>query len=132
MLKYSYIINLLMETKKIIWIISIIVVAVLAAYLSIMLFLPSQPPSKELIGGQRDEHGCLGPAGYSFDEEIDACVRSWELNDTVKREAAIKAVEQIGPRDSLTIVSVTETEQGFEVELSDDTYEVFTVDISSG
>jgi len=32
---------------------------------------------KELIGGNRDEHGCLGPAGYSYDEEIGACVRSW-------------------------------------------------------
>jgi hypothetical protein len=33
-----------------------------------------------LIGGDRDEHGCLGPAGYSWCEEKQKCLRSWEEN----------------------------------------------------
>lgn len=44
----------------------------------------SIPPSEsgeenpELIGGERDEHGCLGPAGYSWCEKKQKCLRTWE------------------------------------------------------
>jgi len=31
-----------------------------------------------LIGGQRDEYGCLGPAGYSWCEKKQKCLRVWE------------------------------------------------------
>ncbi len=31
----------------------------------------------QIIGGNRDEHGCLGTAGYLWDEESQACVRPW-------------------------------------------------------
>jgi hypothetical protein len=31
------------------------------------------------IGGQRDRHGCLGPAGYSWCARERSCVRIWEL-----------------------------------------------------
>jgi len=33
---------------------------------------------KKLIGGDRDEHGCLTPAGYSWCETKQKCLRSWE------------------------------------------------------
>ncbi len=32
---------------------------------------------ESLIGGERDEHGCLGPAGYSWNETDQMCVREW-------------------------------------------------------
>jgi major membrane immunogen (membrane-anchored lipoprotein) len=31
-----------------------------------------------MIGGQRDEHGCLGPAGYQWCEVTQECQRLWE------------------------------------------------------
>lgn len=31
-----------------------------------------------IIGGQRDEHGCLGPAGYQWCEITQKCQRFWE------------------------------------------------------
>ncbi len=31
----------------------------------------------KIIGGQRDIHGCLGPAGYSWNETEEKCVREW-------------------------------------------------------
>lgn len=31
-----------------------------------------------LIGGQRDDHGCLTPAGYSWCEQKQKCLRPWE------------------------------------------------------
>jgi len=32
----------------------------------------------KLIGGQTDEHGCIGPAGYSWCEAKQKCLRPWE------------------------------------------------------
>ena len=59
---------------------------------------------KSLIGGERDWFGCLGPAGYSWDKEVGACVRGWELDDS-QREAVGIAVDFIG-RDKLTVTGV--------------------------
>jgi putative hemolysin len=36
------------------------------------------PAQEELIGGQRDEHGCLTPAGYSWCAAKQKCLRTWE------------------------------------------------------
>lgn len=59
-----------------------------------------------LIGGQRDAHGCLGPAGYSYDPEIGACVRSWELTGVSERTAAMAAVTVHGPAFGLSVIGV--------------------------
>lgn len=37
-----------------------------------------QGENGQVIGGDRDEHGCLGPAGFSWNEEEQECVREWE------------------------------------------------------
>jgi len=34
--------------------------------------------TEPLIGGQTDEHGCLGPAGYSWCVPKQKCLRVWE------------------------------------------------------
>ena len=60
----------------------------------------------ELIGGTQDEFGCLGPAGYSFDREINACIRSWEIDSDDKRKASRLAVEEVGAQKGLTIIEV--------------------------
>ena len=31
-----------------------------------------------LVGGDRDEHGCIGSAGYTWCEEKQKCLRVWE------------------------------------------------------
>jgi len=48
-----------------------------------------EPTNGPLIGGDRDEHGCLGAAGYRFNEEIGACIRDWELDEDQGRAAKI-------------------------------------------
>jgi len=73
----------------------------------------NQPP----IGGQTDEHGCLGPAGYAWDEEIGGCLRVWELADEDARRAAKMAVEHLGRGIGLTIIESSE-------ELCDDCFVV--------
>jgi len=37
------------------------------------------PPAPRPIGGDRDAHGCLPAAGYSWCEREKQCVRPWEL-----------------------------------------------------
>jgi len=34
--------------------------------------------SNPIIGGDKDEHGCLGPAGYSWCEVKNKCLKVWE------------------------------------------------------
>jgi len=74
----------------------------------------------QLIGGQRDEHGCLGPAGYTWVASIGGCMRVWELDDQQKF-AAKTAIDKVGKKYSLTVVEVvTEKCTGcFTVKLSD-------------
>lgn len=36
----------------------------------------SKPP---IVGGDRDEQGCIGSAGYQWCEKKQQCVRAWEL-----------------------------------------------------
>jgi hypothetical protein len=33
---------------------------------------------KPLLGGDRDEHGCIGSAGYVWCESLEECIRPWE------------------------------------------------------
>jgi len=60
---------------------------------------------EEPIGGERGEHGCLGSAGYQWDENIGACIRDWEFDDN-KRSIAKEAVKEIGSKKGLTIVDI--------------------------
>ena len=36
-------------------------------------------PPPGIVGGDRDAHGCIGSAGYTWCAREQACVRSWEL-----------------------------------------------------
>lgn len=54
------------------------------------------------IGGERDEHNCLGPAGYSWNEEVGACVREWELDDNQKAAAKVA----VAGMDGYTVTKV--------------------------
>ena len=38
------------------------------------------PEKRMLVGNDRDEHGCIGSAGYSWSESLHECVRPWEVN----------------------------------------------------
>jgi putative hemolysin len=49
--------------------------------LGIMLFIVACTPK---IGGDKDIHGCIGSAGYSWCEAKQKCLRIWEENCTVQ------------------------------------------------
>jgi len=33
---------------------------------------------EKMVGNDRDKHGCIGSAGYVWNEEKNKCVRPWE------------------------------------------------------
>jgi hypothetical protein len=39
---------------------------------------------QQIIGGDKDEHGCIGSAGYSWCETKQKCLRVWEENCTAE------------------------------------------------
>ena len=63
----------------------------------------------EGIGGERDQYGCLGPAGYTWDAEIFACIRDWELTDEDQRRAAKMSSYSVGWEKGMTILEVKPT-----------------------
>ncbi|MFA6897487.1 MAG: hypothetical protein WCQ96_04355 [Patescibacteria group bacterium] len=35
-------------------------------------------PAQNIVGNDKDEHGCIGSAGYTWCEAKKKCIRSWE------------------------------------------------------
>ena len=58
-----------------------------------------------VIGGEVDEHGCLGAAGFVWDEEVGACIREWELDSNAKQAAKVAVKDLDFPS---TVTEVTE------------------------
>ena len=42
-----------------------------------------------LVGNDKDEHGCIGSAGYQWDEEKQDCVRPWEDSNSINSTEGI-------------------------------------------
>jgi hypothetical protein len=65
--------------------------------------LPTEINTPQLIGGQTDSHGCLGPAGFSWNETRQKCVR--EFSDEVQLASGTTMVNISDPnwREKLTL-----------------------------
>lgn len=50
------------------------------ALLFALVFLPSYvfADSPSVVGGDRDAHGCIASAGYTWSSALSKCIRSWE------------------------------------------------------
>ena len=66
-----------MKKKDIFIIIALITVGLLLTAF-FLLNRPKSSPPDNIVGGDRDEHGCIGSAGYSWCEEKQKCLRIWE------------------------------------------------------
>lgn len=40
--------------------------------------IASAATEQAMLGGDKDAHGCIGSAGYSFDAGLGKCTRPWE------------------------------------------------------
>ncbi|AKC86669.1 hypothetical protein [Pseudoxanthomonas suwonensis] len=66
--------------------------------------VPQEPPAAEppapitapapLVGGDRDEHGCIPSAGYRWCERTGQCERPWELAQAQGFENSTEAFER--------------------------------------
>ena len=48
------------------------------------------PNNTNILGGDRDEHGCIGSAGYSWCEIKNKCLRQWEEKCEPEKTADVK------------------------------------------
>jgi len=62
--------------RKSLIIISIILLVIVGIVIGIYYYVMTN--SEELVGGDKDEHGCIGSAGYTWNETKQKCVREWE------------------------------------------------------
>jgi len=62
----------------ILWIVTLAVIIVALAF---NIFNSSG--KEQIVGGDKDSHGCIGSAGYTWNETKQKCVREWEeINKT--------------------------------------------------
>lgn len=112
----------------------VLVFLVLIGLLSIIVVFNENLTSvnESPIGGQRDDYGCLGPAGYSWDSEIDACIRTWEISELGTQRAAKLAAAEFEDSYGLTITQIDEgnCEGCYSVKITDFSGNVFIVTVS--
>ena len=74
--KNVYKVRLVEHNKKVlIWIIVLLIVLI---GLIIAIMVLKQNQNEQIIGGDKDEGGCLIAAGYSWCEIKEKCLRTWE------------------------------------------------------
>jgi hypothetical protein len=49
-----------------------------------IIYKSRSTPSEITLGGQTDEHGCVTDAGYTWNEELQKCVRPWMTLDVTQ------------------------------------------------
>jgi hypothetical protein len=107
----------------------IIMVGLLLAMAGAIYFNYYRSEGDILIGGQTDDYGCLTAAGYSWDDYVGACTRSWEL-DMIEKEVAKSAVSHLSYR--VTIVDIKEGENGYNISVQrNDNRELINMKIDS-
>jgi predicted amidohydrolase YtcJ len=57
--------------------------------------LNAEPKPQQLTGSDRDEHGCIGSAGYQWCAKLEQCVRPWELTEQYNKENTQEALKQL-------------------------------------
>jgi len=81
------------------------IIIVVVAILILAFFAYTSFEKPQIVGGDKDVHGCIGSAGYSWCEAKQKCLRVWEENCTITKacteEAKLcpdgSAVGRIGP-----------------------------------
>ena len=56
----------------------IIILILIAVAVVLVIYLQNRSTSNGLLGGDRDSHGCIGSAGYTWCQAKDKCLRTWE------------------------------------------------------
>lgn len=70
-----------------------------------------QPTAAEIVGGDRDIHGCIGSAGYVWCEPKNKCLRDWEEKCFADTESEIQYLLAKKYNKELSEVKVTLTNE---------------------
>ena len=89
--------------------------AVLPLLLLLLVAVPRPSAAEEdaTLGGERDAHGCLSAAGYSWCETIGDCVREWEEEEEAACPPSCgpgRYYGGVGGCEQLTVCNATELE----------------------
>lgn len=115
------------KTRNILTVIAIIGI-IFSAYL---MLSPLFKSNNEEVGGQTDSHGCLYPAGYTWNESLGFCLREWEINDS-QRQAAQIAISQLNYSVTITDVEIIKCQGCFNVKIQrNDNRESSEVELTS-
>lgn len=78
------------------------------------------PKQEAMVGGDRDEHGCIGSAGYTWCEAKQKCLRLWEepcisaddqdQEELIKTQIKTQIVEKHGPNAGNLTITVSRIE----------------------
>lgn len=64
--------------RLLVFAIFLVIIIILISVLGLVILSENKDSDLAQIGGDRDEHGCLAPAGYSWCLGKNKCLRSWE------------------------------------------------------
>lgn len=74
---------------------------------------------RNLIGGQKDDHGCLIPAGYSWCEAKGKCLRTWEEPCAVSAEENTRQALQNYLENNISALAPIRNARGNKVVLTE-------------
>ena len=109
-------------------IIFIIIVLVIGA--GIWYFIVNKPEetnqlnNNQIVGGDKDEHGCIGSAGYTWCENKQKCLRIWEENCYDDMEQQIQCLLSEKYDKPISDITIKTTKK-------DDNYAVGTVNFAA-
>ncbi len=84
----------------------IIIFSVAVVLLMSIIVVRNGIHDEQIIGGERDSHGCLTPAGYSWNESLQVCLREWEISGN-DRQILEYALNYTTREYSLTVLNIT-------------------------
>ena len=105
---------------------------------------PTAVPTQQLVGADRDIHGCIPSAGYSWCEVKQKCLRTWEEDCNTTPEATLRPGGAFVPEatarpgDVIATPTVTATPtpgpqvQAFEINASEWKFEPNTITVRKG
>lgn len=107
-----------MKPIVIVLVVAALVVAAMAIVYLPRVLAPESAPvntNQELIGGQKDVHGCLIAAGYSWCEPKQRCLRIWEEKCYEAEEAVLTEIFSSGHNQPVdqTYVTVVRMQDNF-------------------
>ncbi|MDD5623195.1 MAG: hypothetical protein PHI23_00605 [Candidatus Peribacteraceae bacterium] len=80
----------------------------------------AQKPAEPLVGGDRDEHGCIGSAGYTWCAPKEKCLRVWEEECFASAKEAItwELTQKYKPNTTFTVTMTQEDEKHARAKIS--------------